>query len=484
MTTSTSIVILGGSSDLTRRKLVPALYHLYCKERLELPLRIVGFSTSEYSHDSFRDYLREHVEEIAGEAFSDSAWDEFAQMLWYVPGDLTANDDYNKLISFLDEHEDGPANRLYYLALLPSLYQKAVENLHQTGMIANSRGWRRVIVEKPFGHDLASARELNEILHAALDEHQIYRIDHDLGKETAQNILFFRFANTMFEPIWNRTYVESVQISVLESVDIGKRGRFYDQTGVLRDMFQNHLLQLLTLIAMGPPDSFEADRLRDEKVKTLRAVRPVRIEDTVRAQYDGYRDIQGVAAGSQTPTYAALKLFIDNWRWEGVPFYLRSGKALKRKASEVVVQFKQPPHSMFHLPPEKDLTTNLISMCIQPDEGIHQRFEVKVPDSIQDMRSVDMEFHYASSFGEAVIPDAYERLLMDALNGDASLFTRADGVEAGWGIIDPIIESWASEPDRSPVVTYEKGSWGPVEADELLARGGHRWIMRCLHEDE
>ncbi|MFW5772026.1 MAG: glucose-6-phosphate dehydrogenase, partial [Phototrophicaceae bacterium] len=223
---------------------------------------------------------------------------------------------------------------------------------------------------------------------------------------------------------------------------------------------------------------------RDEKVKTLCAVRPVRLEDTVRAQYEGYRDTEGVAADSQTPTYAALKLFIDNWRWEGVPFYLRSGKALGRKASEIVVQFKRPPVSIFHLPPGKELTTNLISMCIQPDEGIHQRFEVKEPDSIQNMRSVDMEFHYASSFGEAVIPDAYERLLMDALNGDASLFTRADGVEAEWKIIDPILEGWESNPDISPIVSYEKGSWGPAEADELLAKNGHKWTMRCLHDDD
>ncbi len=484
MTNNTSVVILGGSGDLTRRKLVPALYHLYCKKRLEQPARIVGFSRTEYSHDGFRDYLREHVQEMATETFDEATWDEFARLLWYVPGDLADTDDYGDLINFLEEQEDGPANRLYYLALAPSQYLTAVENLHQTGMIANSSGWRRVIVEKPFGHDLASAQELNQNLHAALDEHQIYRIDHYLGKETAQNILFFRFANTMFEPIWNRTYVESVQISVMEAVDIGRRGRYYDQTGVLRDMFQNHLLQLLTLIAMGAPDSFEADQLRDEKVKTLRAVRPVRLEDTVRAQYEGYRDTEGVAADSQTPTYAALKLFIDNWRWEGVPFYLRSGKALGRKASEIVVQFKRPPVSIFHLPPEKELTTNLISMCIQPDEGIHQRFEVKKPDSIQDMRSVDMEFHYASSFGEAVIPDAYERLLMDALNGDASLFTRADGVEAEWNIIDPILEGWESNPDISPIVSYEKGSWGPAEADELLAKNGHKWTMRCLHDDD
>jgi glucose-6-phosphate 1-dehydrogenase len=242
-------------------------------------------------------------------------------------------------------------------------------------------------------------------------------------------------------------------------------------------------LQLLALVAMGPPDSFEADRLRDEKVKALRAVRPIGLEDTVRAQYRGYCGTEGVRSDSDTPSYAALKLFIDNWRWQGVPFYLRSGKALKEKVSEIVVQFRRPPHSMFHLPTGQDIPTNLISICIQPDEGIHQRFEAKIPDSLQETRSVDMEFHYASSFGEAVIPDAYERLLMDAIKGDASLFARADGIEAEWRIVDPIIAGWQSEPEASPLVTYEPGSWGPIEADKLLATEGHNWLLRCLHED-
>jgi glucose-6-phosphate 1-dehydrogenase len=481
----TSIIIFGASGDLTRRKLIPALYHLYCKGRLPEQTRIIGFSDGDFTQDGFRQHLKTNAQEFAEDIFSESSWNQFDSLLWYMHGDLTDQADFERFRAFVEELEEGSANRLYHLALPPFLYAPVVENMGKTGMASEEQGWRRVIIEKPFGHDLTSALKLNKDLHAVLGEHQIYRIDHYLGKETAQNILFFRFANTMFEPIWNRTYIESVQISVLEAVDVGHRGRYFDSAGILRDMFQNHLLQLLALVAMGPPDSFEADRLRDEKVKTLRAVRPIHIaEDSVRAQYSGYLQTEGVQKDSQTPTYAALKLFIDNWRWEGVPFYLRSGKALKHKVSEIVVQFRRPPHSMFNLPAGSDLTTNLISMCIQPDEGIHQRFEAKVPDSTQETRSVDMEFHYAASFGEDAIPDAYERLLMDALKGDASLFTRADGIEAEWRIIDPIISGWENHPEASPIASYERGSWGPIEAHNLLANSGHKWLLRCLHEDE
>jgi glucose-6-phosphate 1-dehydrogenase len=479
---NTTIVILGASGDLARRKLIPALYHLFHKERLPEQTRIIGFSTRIFTHEEFRQHLRDNAQEFAADIYDETSWNEFETLLWYVPGDLNNQSDFEKFRAVAEELEGGSANRLYHLALPPFLYTPVIENLGKTGLVSEEDGWRRVIIEKPFGHDLTSALKLNNDLHAVLGEHQIYRIDHYLGKETAQNILFFRFANAMFEPIWDRTHIESVQISVLESVDVEHRGRYFDDAGILRDMFQNHLLQLMALVAMGPPDSFEADRLRDEKVKALRAVRPIRIEDTVRAQYRGYRETEGVRSDSHTPSYAALKLFIDNWRWDSVPFYLRSGKALKQKGSEIVVQFRRPPHSMFDLPTGQDIPTNLISICIQPDEGIHQRFEAKVPDSLQETRSVDMEFHYASSFGEAVIPDAYERLLMDALKGDASLFTRADGIEAEWRIVDPIIAGWQSAPEASPLVTYEPGSWGPIEADKLLATEGHNWFLRCLHE--
>lgn len=484
MTDNTSIIIFGASGDLTRRKLIPALYHLFCKGRLPKQTRIIGFSDGDFTDESFRQHLHENAQTFATDIFSESSWSEFESLLWYRQGDLTKQSEIEQFRAFVESLEGGIANRLYHLALPPFLYATIVENLGMTGMVSQEQGWRRVIIEKPFGTDLASAEDLNKRLHAVLDESQVYRIDHYLGKETAQNILFFRFANAMFEPIWNRTYVDSVQINVLESVDVEHRARYYDGAGVLRDMFQNHLLQLLTLVAMGPPDSFEADLLRDEKVKTLRAIRPVELKNTIRAQYKGYLETEGVDSNSQTPTYAALKLYIDNWRWEGVPFYLRSGKALKGKVSEIIVQFRRPPHSMFRLPSGHKLTTNLISMCIQPDEGIHQRFEAKEPDSAQHMRSVDMEFHYASSFGKLAIPDAYERLLMDALHGDASLFTRADGIESAWRVIDNVIKGWESKPEESPMATYEPGTWGPVEAEQLLANSGHNWIVHCLHEQD
>jgi len=353
-----------------------------------------------------------------------------------------------------------------------------VEHLGQSGLAAQDKGWRRIVVEKPFGHDQASANELNRTIHTVFDESQVYRIDHYLGKETAQNILFFRFANTIFEPVWNRNYVDHVQITVTEQIDVGHRGNYYDQAGVLRDMFQNHLLQLLSLVAMEPPASFTADALRNEKVKVLSAVRPIAPRDVLRAQYVGYLAGEGIAQDSQTPTYALLKLFIDNWRWQGVPFYLRSGKALSTKISEIVIQFKCPPQVMFNLPSDECLTPNILSLCIQPDEGIHLKFEAKVPGSGRETRSVDMEFHYRSSFGNGSLPDAYERLLLDAIHGDASLFTRSDEIEMAWRLIDPIVQGG---PEMPPLVLYQPGSAGPKEADEFLARDdGRHWWQGCI----
>lgn len=440
----TTIVIFGASGDLTSRKLIPALYNNFKKWRLPERVNVIGFARRPYSDDTFRSSLREGVAKFSADSFDATVWAKFAERLHYFQGNLDVSEDFPKLGKFLQELEGGPSNRLYYLATGPEHYAIVASELGAAGLAKqnpDSDGWRRIIVEKPFGRDLASAQELNRALHAVFDESQVYRIDHYLGKETAQNILFFRFANTIFEPVWNRRYINNVQVTVSETVDVAHRAGYYDTAGVLRDMFQNHLLQLLALVAMEAPSSFNADAVRNEKAKVFESIRPVALTDTVRGQYAGYRETEFVSPGSQTPTYAALKLNIDNWRWQGVPFYLRSGKALARKTSEIIIEFERPPHLMFHLPEGSDFSPNILSMCIQPDEGIHLRFEAKQPDSSQEMRSVDMDFHYRSSFNES-LPEAYERLLLEALDGDASLFTRSDGIEASWKMVDPIIQGW------------------------------------------
>jgi glucose-6-phosphate 1-dehydrogenase len=480
----TSVVIFGASGDLTRRKLIPALFNQYIKGQLTGPIHIVGFSRRPYSDDEFRQLLLEGMQELTGVVPSMSDWKDFSQRIWYVRGDLSETKDYENLRAFLNEKEGGFCNRLYYLASAPVLFPLIIDHLGDLAMAREEGGWRRVIVEKPFGHDLTSATELNASIHSFFEEHQVYRIDHYLGKDTAQNILYFRFLNTIFEPVWNRNFIDHVQITVAEDLDVGHRAGYYDRAGIVRDMFQNHLLQLLTLVAMEPPATFDADAVRNEKVKVLRAIRPIALEDTIRAQYEGYSETEGVAPGSQTPTYAAVKLNIDNWRWKGVPFYLRSGKALASKTSEIVIEFEPPPHVLLELPMDYKLTPNYLSLCIQPDEGIHLRFETKVPGSPQETRSVDMEFHYRTTFQGEALPDAYERLLLDALYGDASLFTRSDEIELAWALIDPLIAGWQDSPDVSPLVQHTPGSWGPPEADAFMARDGRVWRMGCIeHED-
>jgi glucose-6-phosphate 1-dehydrogenase len=476
----TTIIIFGASGDLTWRKLVPALYNNYVKGRMTRCREIVGFARRPFTDETFRSRLLEGVKTFSPESFEQARWDEFSSKLVYFQGNLDVPDDFTRLGDFLAQREGKPTNRLYYLATAPEHYIPVVNCLGHAGLVGQSEAWRRIIVEKPFGNNLSSARELNNVLHSVFEESQVYRIDHYLGKETAQNVLFFRFANTIFEPIWNRRYVDNIQITVSETVDIEHRADYYDSVGVLRDMFQNHLLQLLSLVAMEPPASFEADAVRNETFKLLSSIRPISLTDTVRAQYEGYRQTEGVAPDSQTPTYAAIKLYIDNWRWKGIPFYLRSGKSLAAKTSQVIVEFQRPPHLMFHLPDGYQFVPNILSLCIQPDEGIHLMFEAKVPDSDQDMRSVDMEFKYRDSFS-GVLPDAYERLLMEALRGDASLFTRSDGIEAAWKLIDSISDGWETSniPD---LALYRCDSWGPSEANALLMRDGRSWRLGCVGE--
>jgi glucose-6-phosphate 1-dehydrogenase len=479
----TTIVIFGASGDLTHRKLIPALYQLCRKERLPASTRIVGFARRPYSHADFRENMREAAIEFTNTSFDAELWERFSAAIWYVQGDLNTAEDFQNLEHFLRDSEQTPTNRLYYLATAPEFYETIIDNLDAAGMVREQPAKRRIVIEKPFGRDLATAQALNQKVHAVFDEHQVYRIDHYLGKETAQNIMFFRFGNTVFENVWNRNYIDHVQISVVESNDVGHRAGYYDKSGVLRDMFQNHLLQLLALVAMEPPASFRADAVRNETTKVLEAVRPFTKtsiqRQTLRAQYRGYCEAPRVAPNSTTPTYAAMRLNIDNWRWQGVPFYLRSGKALTTRVSEVNIQFHRPPHLMFPIPQDKRITPDMLSVRIQPDEGIYFSFQAKVPDTVTEMGTVGMSFNYADSFGECSIPEAYERLLLDALMGDATLFIRSDAIEQSWQIIDPILKMWESPDCDLPVYRYEPGTWGPTEADTFIERDNRQWLWSC-----
>jgi glucose-6-phosphate 1-dehydrogenase len=473
----TTIIIFGASGDLTQRKLIPSLFNLFRKRRTPKRLQIIGFGATEFSDDAFREHLLEGMKKFAGFEFTDEEWNLFAPNLCYISGKYAELEHFKKLSEQLKKFEGNEdANRLYYMALPPKVFPIIIDNLSNTEQLEENGGWRRVVLEKPFGTDLESAITLNKQVHKALNENQIYRIDHYLGKETVQNILFTRFANTIYEPIWNRNYIDHVQITVAEKVGLEHRAGFYDGVGVLRDMFQNHLLQLLTLVAMEPPASFSASALRNEKVKVLSAIKPLSPEEvstnTVRAQYKGYTEEKDVSADSTTPTYAALRLFINNWRWKGVPFYLRSGKNLAEKQSQIIIQFKEPPLAMF---PMQTMKPNMLVLYLQPDEGVHLRFEAKAPDKVNETRSVDMEFHYDDAFGKTAIPEAYERLLLDAIQGDAPLFTRADEVEMAWSIIDPILQTWETH-QTPPLAGYKPSTWGPAEADVLLAKDGRRWL--------
>ena len=482
----TTLVIFGASGDLTHRKLIPSLASLYCKERLPQGLNVVGVARRPLSDQEFRDSLYQGMQD-EGEFVADrEEWQDFSSRVYYVSGDVGSAEKLEPLQRRLAEIEGDAAsavNRLYYLALAPSLYEPAVISLGAAALAGEDGGWRRVIIEKPFGWDLPSARKLNQVVHSVFREDQVFRIDHYLGKETVQNLLVFRFGNAIFEPIWNRNYIDHVQLTVAETVSVSDRADYYDRAGVLRDMFQNHLLQLLSLVAMEPPYRFEADALRNEKVKVLNAVRRIPPHEaachTVYAQYQGYSQEKGVAPASRTPTFAALRLHVDNWRWQGVPFYLRSGKALAEKTTEIIIQFRCPPHLLFPLKPGEDIPANMLAICVQPDEGFHLEFQVKTPDRDLQMRRVELEFHYQEAFGGQAMPDAYERLLLDALNGDASLFTRSDEIEQAWSIVDPIIHGLATDPDIPPPYQYQPGSWGPDQAHKFLELDGRAWLRGC-----
>jgi glucose-6-phosphate 1-dehydrogenase len=483
----TVLVVFGASGDLTVRKLMPALYNNFRKRRLPVGLSIIGFATSVFTDDEFRRNMKEAVQAQLPEVFKEDDWTQFARLLFYQPGNFERSEDYRALREKIAGSDGLPDNCLFYLATAPAFFSVAVARLHEAGMISGSgdHGYRRIVIEKPFGRDLPSAIALNNELHRLIQEDQIYRIDHFLGKETVQNVLVFRFGNAIFEPLWNRNFIDHVQITVGETVGVEHRARYYDKAGVLRDMFQNHLMQLLTLVAMEPPAVYGADALRNEKVKVLSALREIPPEvstaHTVRGQYEGYRSEVGVDPGSTTETFAALKIHIDNWRWQGVPFYLRSGKMMQKKATEILVVFRRPPTQILDIHTGRtELSTNRLSICIQPDEGFHLRFFTKVPDEGLKTRPVSMDFHYRDSFGETAIPEAYERLLLDALNGDASLFARHDEIELSWEFIDTVRSGWEGE-GGPPLLTYERGSWGPEASESLLGHDGRWWIDDCSH---
>jgi glucose-6-phosphate 1-dehydrogenase len=489
-----ALVIFGASGDLTRRKLLPAVYNLALSRLLPGGFAVVGVARR--PKPDFMDEMRESVAKFSRRRpLDEDVWNDLARGVSYVQGSFDDPATYARLgaeLDRLDRERGTRKNRVFYLAVAPDQVPLIVHGLREAGLVTppeleEGAPFQRVIVEKPFGEDLASARALNRELLTHLAESQIYRIDHYLGKETVQNLIVLRFGNTIFEPLWSRQHVDHVQITVAEEIGVEGRGKFYEKVGITRDIVQNHALQLLTLVAMEPPASWDADAVRDEKVKVLRTLRPITgpavLSSTVRAQYaaglvrgdrvPGYREEPDVAEGSSTETYVAMKIHVDSWRWGGVPFYLRAGKRLTKRVAEVVLHFKALPHGLFRNSAGASSEPNALVMRLQPDEGISLRFAAKVPGGGVALRGVTMDFRYGAAFGSST-PEAYERLILDTLRGDATLFTRADEVEAQWGFIDPILAGWSAE--HAPVVTYPAGSWGPPEADRLIsADDGDMW---------
>ncbi len=491
------MVIFGAGGDLTWRKLVPALYNLFLDHRLPERFAVVGVARQEMDDSAFRKRLREGVDLFSrrGRAI-DGNWDDFASRLTYFAGDFTVpatGDLLRERLEEFDREWGVRGDRVFYLAIPPAMIEAAARHLEGLG-ICKDCSRDRLVVEKPFGRDLASAVDLDRILTSLFDEAQIYRIDHYLGKETVQNILAFRFANSLFEPVWNRRYIDHVQITVAETVGVESRGGYYDRAGALRDMVQNHLLQILCLIAMEPPVSFAADEVRNKKVDVLRAIRPILPEEVhrvaVRGQYgrgtiDGkpvpaYREEPDVAADSATETFAALKLFIDNWRWQGVPFFLRTGKRLPAKVSEVTILFRPAPHQLFPAAAVESWQPNRLVIRIQPEEGIVTRIQVKQPGTRLLLGPADMQFRYREAF-RTTSPEAYETLLLDVMRGDATLFMRADQVESAWSVITPILEAWEAAPPAD-FSDYPAGSWGPETADLLIAKEGHSWLQPTVQD--